>query len=162
MRQVIVFTIACSLVGRLEAQRRIPSPDSLRAQAAVLSGCYQFPWGDSIPALPSRLPTKLQLSERWFRKLGYHMVGFFEARPAQLQRGAYVAWRPRGRDSLDIALTARSTASPEDLMLSGRVDSDTLKGVITLFTILPDSGHSVPTYSSATVGHFKAARTRCS
>ncbi len=161
MRHTILFAIASTVFGNLEAQGRIPSPDTLRAQAALLAGCYRFAYRDSIPALPSRLPTKLELRQLWFRKLGYHRLGFFEVRPAQLQRSAYVAWRPLGRDSLQIELMATPTSSPEDVTLSGTLGSDTLTGVVTEWTAARDSGHGLPTYRTVTVGHFKAARTRC-
>src|SRR4029077_7513761 len=117
----MLLTIALTIFGNLEGQGKIPSPDTLRAQAALLSGCYRFAYQDSIPPLASRLPTKLELKQLWFRKLGYHRLGFFEVRPAQLQRGAFVAWRPLGRDSLEIDLMATPTFSTEDVRLSGKV-----------------------------------------
>ncbi|SRR6266702_7248502 len=157
---ILFFGAQIGLVTRVATAQR-PSLDTLRAHAAALSSCYQFAWRDSMPTLPSPLPSNLELTQRVLRSLGYHWLGFFEVHPDQLQDGSYVIWRPLGHDSLEIELMATPIASPNDVTLSGVVVRDTLIGVVTKITYAHSSGQTLPTRRTAEVGHFTAFRKAC-
>ncbi len=149
-----------ALCESLHAQARIPPLDTLRAQAQALAGCYRFSWGDSIPALPTRLPTALELRPALLTALGYHRLGFFQVRPAE-SRSGYRTWRPLSRDSLEIELMATPELSPKDVTLSGKVLNDTLRGAVVEISVVPDTGLAFPKFRQETVGYFTAERKQC-
>ena len=142
------------------AQSHPPPLDTLRAQAKALAGCYQFSWPDSIPALPTLLPRSLELRPVLEGALGYHRLGSFEVRPAEM-RNRYRVWKPRGADSLEIELMASATLLPQDILLLGRVVHDTLRGQIIQIDILPDTSHDFPKFRSSVRGRFIATKATC-
>jgi hypothetical protein len=164
MRQLssaIILTAVLAILPTRGIHAQHLSVDTLRAHAALLSGCYKFAWPANTPVLPSPLPSKLELTKYWQRELGYHRAGWFTVRPAHLRAlGPSVIWRPIGLDSLEVELMAEPTFSPEDVILAGVVVRDTLNGVLSRITFTT-SANSLPKPLTVEVIHFRAVRTAC-
>ncbi len=156
----LVLLMALVLPHGLSGQTHIASADTLRAQAAVLAACYRFSWLDSIRDLPASLPVTLELTSVFDDALGYHRVGFFHVRPAETPHGRRL-WRPLKADSIEIELTASPILSPNDVVLTGKLVRDTLRGEVVEVTILPDSGLASFKLQTSTRGAFRATRSKC-
>jgi hypothetical protein len=154
---VLILTVA----SRSSVHGQIPSSDSLVAWAGHLSGCYRVLLLDSVPHFRIPPPRSLQLSSRWFKALGYHRLGFFEVRPAHVNKSAFVTWRPFTRDSLEVEFMATPTFSPADMILSGRALGDSLTGVISDVAYSGNPPGTVETVRVMRSTRFVGRKTAC-